>query len=313
MVDGFGDHPEKWLATSSFWSARKEQITRQDNTALSFGYMSHEILSNNGIAILIMPGVFFVGSTAKLRDHLQPKIIAYAPQTRNIDFESVDPSQNYGIVAFKKDPRKGPIRVYCDLDSDRLNSFEVDTRVVNFPANRKSNLDGGDEIFATNTLLPLFGAQADHDNLIEHIENTTPTDLWSKGKKGNSIGGQDLGKFGIVIDENIALFACPENRGNSAKILSLVGISAKNYEKCSHKVILLDTRNLEAEKRRKLLEMLNSDSYNRILATLRTSKSLQSATLNMLGLPAMRLTQKELKNRAEGLLKKVRTKKRKSA
>ena len=61
-------HPEKWIANDIFWKKHKDKISRQDNLAFNFAYLSSELLCDNGVAIMVLPGVFFVGSTSKIRD-----------------------------------------------------------------------------------------------------------------------------------------------------------------------------------------------------------------------------------------------------
>lgn len=310
----FGDHPEKWIATSEFWLKHKDKITRQDNTALSFGFMSHEILADDGVAVLILPGVFFVGSTAKLRDHLTPKIFAYAPQTRNTDFEKVDPSQNYGIIGFKKKPHEGQMRVYTDLDAGKLSSFLLPEDILFLPRDRKRLLgEDGADVFATNTLFPLFSSKSDSEEFLQLVKTTAPTILWDKGSKGKPIKGPELEGLAIPINASTTLFASPENRGNSKKILSLVGISKASFDKCSHKIIRLDISSFSQLHRKTVLEFLNSEMLNSVLGTLRTSKSIQSATLNILGLPDVSDTKPILLDKAEKLLKDVKSKRKKTA
>lgn len=281
----FGNHPDKWIATDEFWNERKSNISRQDNVAFNFTYLSYDILDPDGVAAIILPGVFFVGSSVKVRDFLIDKITAYAPSAKNSDFRSVDPSQNFGVVAFRKKPReeKDIIKVYLGIDSGDLTSVKIKSNIFKLPLLRKKESKELETKFVTNTLLPLFSSSKDVVNFEEIITNSVATTKWTKGNKGNKINGDALEK--IKANSITKKLVCSENRGNSTQPIKLHPVSSKNFDDCSHKVIKLDLDSFTSKETSQFYDYFNSQFFNNIIKMLRTSKSVQSAILNIIGIP----------------------------
>lgn len=304
------NHPEKWIANDEFWERHKDSISRQDNLAFNFAFLSNELLSKDGLALMIMPGVFFVGSTSKIRDHLADQIITYAPSVKNSAFESVSPTQNFGIITFSKKKREGDLRVAVGLDSSSLKYFTIPKETIFLPSVLKLKVPSLDSIFPTSTLLPLFSGYEDFLHFQFVLQKSTPTVLWKKGSKGNTINGEHL------IDKRSATItkylASSENRGSSHNPILLYPVTSSVFSNCSHKVIKLDLSDSNLAKAKLLIEYFNSEFFNRIIRILRTNKSVQSAILNIIGLPNSDLLslekQYDLLMKTDSVLNKVQKK-----
>lgn len=306
----FGNHPEKWIASSEFWNGARNMTSKQDNTAFNFGYLSSKILSDKGVAILILPGSFFIGSSIRLRDYLLPRILCYAPVTRNTDFGTVDSSQNYGIIAFRNENRSENLKAYFGLNEGRLVSAVVSDRIYNWPKNRKNELKlpENSDFFETNSLLPLFASEADIEMISTLIDTTEGCLLWDKGGRRKPIKGEGIKNYAID-NAKAKIFACPENRGNSKKIVDLVGITRKTFDKCNEHVLRLDLTECDTQKLKMVMKFIESNMFNRTLSILRTTKSIRASTLNLMGIPKHgKVKADAVIAKIEALQKKVRKK-----
>lgn len=277
-------HPEKWVSDSFYWNSVKKSISAgKNNIALNFVYIAYSLLSKEGLGIFILPGVYFVGSDSNIRDFIDPYAIAYAPSSRNSDFNGVDSSQNYGIIAFRRVKNNEPVRIYFDVSTKMISDL-LPEEVRFLPRFRKQNLTALSSKFATNTLLPLFSDRTEIKVLLNLIEQTSPTLGWDKGNKNGKIKGESLSQ--LRDSSQVSKFlATPENRGNSSQILDPVFLQESQYSNCSHKVIRFNVNDKTIAYYRGLMKFFRSKDINKIIQCLRTSKSIQSAVLNLLGIP----------------------------
>ncbi|MGZ3775303.1 MAG: N-6 DNA methylase [Bdellovibrio sp.] len=310
------NNPEFELLKSNFWTSHKKKIScGKNNLALNFLYIIDEILDKNGIATVIMPGVFFVGSDSKVRDHLIEKISSYLPVRTNRDFGTVDKSQNYGIIGFKKTTCPGPISVYFSEENGTNKIITITKDVFFSPRLRKETLHTLGTKFSTDSLLPLFSSEKDLQDFRKLLKETMAVDLWTKGKEGKKIQGENLsslaGKF--AIPKKGLHIATRENAGNSPMPLNPIILDENSYDNCSHKVMKMNLSEIDAQTSEKLISFLNSTSVNNIVNMLRTSKSIQSATLNFLGLPteiAKLSFQKAVLSQGDKITSKIASKKK---
>ena len=287
MIEG-KEHPEKWISDSNYWQSVKTRISSgKNNTAYNFAFICNEILSEDSVGAIILPGVYFVGSDAKIRDELNSSTFAYAPMKKNRDFLGVDPSQNFGIIGIQKNAKIKNKKLYLGIDDDKLKSRVVSGSIVNLPEIRKKYLPELNKNFKCNTILPLVSSSQEL-KVMEILTNRTKSILdWSKGNKNKSIKGADLKNFNTRKKKNTKgiYIATPENRGNSKTALTPVSLTEEEFKNCSHKVLKLQLLKGEDEQFDQLIDYYNSEEFNDVLNILRTSKSIQAATLNLLGIP----------------------------
>lgn len=311
------DHSEFSTLKSNFWEKRKDKISGgKNNLALNFLYLIDEVLDASGVATVIMPGVFFVGSDSKVRDHLIERIDSYLPVRVNKDFEGVASSQNYGIIGFSKKINDGKIKAYFSDEKNRNKIVPVSKEIYLSPKVRKQQLKSLSSKFATDSLLPLFIQAENIKEFKNLLETTGPVACWTKGNKNKSLKGNALvaydGKFSLP--QKGVLIATPENRGGSPRALYPVVLDKKNFDNCHHKVLKFQFDESSKKDSVAIMEFLKSDELNTTLNILRTMASIQSATLNFIGLPAdvAKLTyQKEVLSIGENLEQAVKRKSQK--
>lgn len=309
------NHPEKWIAKDVFWNKHKDNISRQDNLAFNFAFLSHKLLCDDGISVMIMPGVFFVGSTSKIRDYLLDYTVSYAPSVKNIAFASVSPTQNFGVITFGKTISKESVRVVTGIDTDTLSYFDITRSLILLPDAQRKKLAGMDRIFPTRSLLPLFSSYEDYLHYSFILTNSAPCDIWQKGSKGKPVNGEHL--LEKKSAKTTKFLVGSENRGSSPNPILLYSVSKQVFTKCSHKVIKLDLKDSSLKEVDHLVEYFNSEFFNRIIRILRTSKSVQSAILNVIGMPQKNLmtlqSQYELLKKTDKIINKIKQKSNKAA
>lgn len=283
------DHSEFDTLKSEFWNERKGMISAgKNNLALNFLYLIDHLVDRTGVATVIMPGVFFVGSDSKIRDQLIDRIDSYLPVRVNKDFEGVATSQNYGIIGFSKKPNDGKIKTYFSDENNRNKIVPIDKEIYFSPGERKKSFKSLVSKFPTDTLLPLFMEPGNIKNFKQLLASTSAVVCWSKGNKSKTLKGNKLigydGQFALE-DEGL-LIATPENRGGSPRALHPVVLDKKNFANCHHKVLKFQFDEAKKKDSEEVLKFLRSDELNTALNTLRTMASIQSATLNFIGLPS---------------------------
>lgn len=304
------DHQLNWVNNSKIWESRKSLLSCGDkNSSFYFAYITSQIINpDNGIGVIILPGVFFIGSRCLVRDFLIDKIRSYAPIMVNKQFGQVDPSQSFGIVtisnAHKKDKKKEKkcekdlekdskrkIKIDFDLDKKNTTSTYLSEDILFLPKKRKQQFPKtiNKGMFPADTLLPIFLKQLDIPYFSNILKLIRPISFWSTGIKKASFTTDYLKKLREserkIHFSKMLYLGTPENRGNSEQKLIPVQLTEIEYNKCSNKIFRFKSIVKNEDEIENIVTYYKSSEMNKVIKYFSSIKSIQVAVLNLLGLP----------------------------